>query len=74
MSKLITVVNFLWQMEAQHHQRLAWEDAEQARIARARAEHLAAQRLQAMIDAHPSGELGDAQLNDPHALAQSGLL
>ncbi|MFT3809962.1 MAG: hypothetical protein QM698_08590 [Micropepsaceae bacterium] len=73
-SKFVEVYNFFWLVESQQQQRLAWEDAAQARIARDRAEALAAAQLRAMLDANPSGMLGNAQLNDPEALAQSGLL
>ena len=49
-------------------------NAEQARIARARAEAVAAARLRQMLDANPSGQLGNAKLNDIKALIRSGLL
>jgi hypothetical protein len=65
---------FLFSLESQAAQRLAWEDAEQARVARARAEAIAAARLCAMLDANPSGQLGDAKLNNLDALKRSGLL
>jgi len=67
-------VQFLWLLETQHHQRLAWEDAEQARIARDRAEAQAAAHLRAMLDANPSGGLGDAKVDDVETLINSGLL
>ncbi len=72
--QLIELHQFLFSLESQAAQRLAWEDAEQARIARARAEAIAAARLRAMLDANPSGQLGHAQLNDLDALKRSGLL
>lgn len=72
--QLVGVYQFFWMLESHAQQRLAWEDAAQARIARARAEAQAAARLRAMLDANPSGQLGDAQLNDPDALERSGLL
>lgn len=72
--RLIEIYQFFWMFESHAQQRLAWEDAEQARIARARAEMLAAMQLRAMLDANPSGQLGNAQLNDPDSLEQSGLL
>lgn len=72
--QLMELHQFLFGLESQAAQRLAWEDAEQARIARARAEAIAAARLRAMLDANPSGQLGDAQLNDLDALKRSGLL
>jgi 3-methyladenine DNA glycosylase Tag len=67
-------VQFFWMFESQYHQRLSWEDASEARVSRARAEQLAAAQLQAMLDANPSGQLGDARLNDAHNLERSGLL
>ena len=72
--RLMEIYQFFWMFESHAQQRLAWEDAEQARIARARAEMLAAMQLRAMLDANPSGQLGNAQLNDPDSLEQSGLL
>ena len=63
-----------WMFESHHQQRLAWEDAAQARIARERAESQAAAQLKAMLKANPSGSLGHAKLNDEDALRQSGLL
>lgn len=63
-----------WMFESHAQQRLAWEDAEQARFARARAEAQAAAQLQAMLAANPSGQLGTAELNDEKALKDSGLL
>ena len=67
-----------WQMgftlAAQYQQMLAWEDAHQARIARARAESLAAEQARAMLAANPSGQLGRSQLDDEQALKSAGLL
>lgn len=71
---LVEIHQFLFSLESQAAQRLAWEDAEQARIARARAEAVAAARLRQMLDANPSGQLGNAKLNDMEALRRSGLL
>lgn len=71
---LVEIHQFLFSLESQAAQRLAWEDAEQARIARARAEALAAARLRQMLDANPSGQLGNAKQNDLEALIRSGLL
>ncbi len=65
---------FFWMLESHAQQRLAWHDAADARIARARAEAQAAAQLQAMLEANPSGSLGHAKLNDPDSLEQSGLL
>jgi hypothetical protein len=39
--RLLEIYQFFHMLEAHHHQRLAWEDAEQARIARDRAERAA---------------------------------
>lgn len=72
--RILEIHQFLWTLESHYHQRLAWEDAIQARIARTRSEELAATQLQAMLDANPSGSLGDAKLNDPENLRASGLL
>lgn len=72
--QLIEIHQFMFSLESQAAQRLAWEDAEQARIARARAEAMAAARLRQMLDANPSGQLGNAKLNDLGALIRSGLL
>ena len=71
---LVEIHQFLFSLESQAAQRLSWEDAEQARIARARAEAVAAARLRQMLDANPSGQLGNAKLNDIKALIRSGLL
>lgn len=74
LNQLMALHQFLFSLESQAAQRLAWEDAEQARLARARADMIAAMRMRAMLDANPSGQLGDAQLNDLKALKRSGLL
>ena len=66
--------HFLWMLESHAHQRLGWEDAQQARIARVRAEQRAAAQLRAMLIANPSGQLGDAKLNDEDRLREAGLL
>jgi hypothetical protein len=71
---MIELYQFAWLVEQQGQQRMAWEDAADARIARARAEAQAAAQLRAMLAANPSGQLGDAQLNDPKRLKESGLL
>jgi hypothetical protein len=72
--RLMEIYQFFWMFESHAQQRLAWDDAAQARMARERAEALAAAQLRAMLDANPSGQLGNAQLNDPDGLEQSGLL
>lgn len=65
---------FCWMLESHFQQRLAWEDAREARIARERAEAQAAAQLQAMLDANPSGQIGNAEMDDLAALKSSGLL
>jgi len=72
--RAIQLYEFIWSLEAHEQQRLAWEDAAQARIARAHAEYRAAAQLEAMLTAHPSGSLGNAKLNDWQALQAAGLL
>lgn len=74
MGKLIEIYQFFWMLESQGQQRLAWEDAAQARIARERAEARAAEQLHAMLLANPSGALGHARLNDEDALRRAGLI
>jgi hypothetical protein len=74
LNKLVEVYQFFWMLESHHQQRLAWEDAAEARVARARAEAQASAQLRAMLAANPSGALGHARLNDRHALKRSGLL
>ena len=71
---LLEIYQFFWMLESHAQQRLAWEDAAEMRIARARAEAQAAARLQAMLGANPSGQLGNATLDDEEALRLSGLL
>lgn len=72
--RLVEIYQFFWMLESHAQQRLAWEDAAGARIARDRAEAQAAAQLKAMLAANPSGQLGNAQLNDPQSLEDSGLL
>lgn len=74
LGKVMELYQFFWMFESHAQQRLSWKDAEQARRARIRAEMQAAAQLQAMLDANPSGSLGNAVLNDEDALKQSGLL
>lgn len=73
-NRFVELYQIFWMFESHAQQRLAWEDAAQARIARARAELQAAAQLRAMLIANPSGSLGHARLNDPDSLEQSGLL
>lgn len=72
--RLSELFQFFWMFESRAQQRLAWEDAAQARIARERAEAQAAEQLKAMLTANPSGSLGHARLDDRESLEQSGLL
>ena len=74
LNRLVQIYQFFWMIESHAQQRLAWEDAEQMRIARARAEAQAAAQLQAMLIANPSGQLGHARLNDEQALRDAGLI
>ncbi|MDZ4790838.1 MAG: hypothetical protein SGJ17_06435 [Hyphomicrobiales bacterium] len=71
---IVEVYQFFWMIESHSQQRLAWKDAAQARIARDRAEAHAAAQLQEMLIANPSGSLGNAKINDPDKINQSGLL
>ena len=73
-SRIIEIYQFLWSLRANYEQTKAWKDAEQARTARIRAEAQAAAQLQAMLEANPSGQLGNAELNDRQTLKKSGLL
>jgi len=74
MRQLVEIYQFIWMLESHAQQRRAWDDAEEMRIARRRAETLADMRMQAMLDANPSGQLGDSELNDLNKLKDSGLL
>jgi hypothetical protein len=72
--QLSEIFQFLWMFESQHHQRLAWQDAEEMRVARARAEARAADQHKNMMNANPSGQLGHSAFNDEDALRKSGLI
>ncbi|WP_421693233.1 hypothetical protein [Aestuariivirga sp.] len=72
--RISEIVQFFWMFESHAQQRLAWDDAAEARVARMRAEGQAAAQLRAMLNANPSGSLGHAKLNDIDALKESGLL
>lgn len=72
--RLMEIYQFFWMFESHAQQRLAWQDAEEMRIARQRAEAQASAQAQAMLDANPSGSLGHARLNDEDILIRSGLL
>lgn len=71
---LMGVYQFGWMVVSHYQQSLQWRDAKEARIGRVRAETQAAAQLDSMMDANPSGALGNARLNDPVALRRSGLL
>lgn len=72
--RLVEIYQFFWMLESHGQQRLAWRDAAQARLFKARAEAVAAAKEQAMLDANPSGQLGNARLDDDEALIRAGLL
>lgn len=72
--KLMEMYQFFWMFESHAQQRLSWQDAEEMRIARQRAEAQASAQAQAMLDANPSGSLGSSRLNDEDILIRSGLL
>ncbi len=74
MRQITEIIQFFWMFESHHHQRLAWRDAEEMRIARDRAEARALEQHKVMIDANPSGQLGHSVLNDEDALRKSGLI
>lgn len=74
LGRIMEIYQFFWMFESHAQQRLAWEDAADARIARIRAEQEASQQLQMMLDANPSGSLGHATLDDEDALKESGLV
>lgn len=71
---LLEIYEIIWMFQSHHQQRLAWQDAAEARMARARAEAQALAQLEAMLEANPSGQLGHAILNDEKALKEAGLL
>ena len=72
--RLISSYRTIWMLRAHRQQRLAWKDAEQARVARDRAEAQAAAQSQAMLCTNPSGSLGRAELDSVGALKKAGLL
>ena len=72
--KLLEIYQFVWMIESHTQQRLAWEDAEKARIARDRAEALAATQASAMLEANPSGQLGGSLIDNADALKNAGLI
>lgn len=72
--QLLEIYQIVWMFQSHSAQRRAWKDAAQARVARTRAEAQATAQLQAMLIANPSGQLGNAKLNDEQAMRRSGLL
>ena len=74
MRQISEFIQFFWMFESHYQQRLAWRDAEEMRVARARAEARAAAQHKAMLNANPSGQLGHSVLNDEEALRKSGLI
>lgn len=74
MRHLTEIIQFFWMFESHYQQRLAWRDAEEMRIARARAEARAEAQHKSMLSANPSGQLGHSVLNDEDALRKSGLI
>jgi len=72
--RISELIQFFWMFESHAQQRMAWEDAAQARIARVRAEKQAEEQLRMMLDANPSGSLGHAKLDDEDTLKSAGLL
>ena len=60
MRQLSEIFQFFWMFESQHHQRLAWRDAEEMRIARARADAGPA-RCARRIRGGVRGEAGDGE-------------
>lgn len=72
--RFLELYQLYWMFRSHGEQARAWKDAAQARVARDRAEAMAAAQLQAMLEANPSGQLGRARLNDPASFKESGLL
>lgn len=72
--RISQLIQFVWMFENRRQQRLAWDDAAKARIARERAEAHSERQLAAMHEANPSGALGWSRLNDRENLEESGLL
>ncbi len=74
MEHALQLYRLYWMFRSHREQRLAWQDASEARQARTRAEARAAAQLDAMLDANPSGQLGNTELDDEKALRRAGLL
>jgi hypothetical protein len=72
--KLLEAYQFGFMLLTHYNQVRSWQDAAEARIARMRAEETAQAQLRAMLDANPSGQLGNARLDDETVLRESGLL
>jgi len=71
---LAGMVQAIGQAHMAYQQHLMWEDARLAREARERSERRAEQQFKAMLEANPSGQLGNAKLNDRDNLVRAGLL
>ena len=74
LGKVMEIYQFFWMFESHRQQRLSWEDAAMARIARDRADAQSRAQYRAMLLAHPSGAMGDAKLDDDDILMRTGLL
>lgn len=72
--RFFEIYEICWMFKSHAQQRLAWKDAEEARLSRLRAELMAQAQLQAMLNANPSGQLGNSKLNDEDKLRKAGLL
>lgn len=72
--KLLEAYQFGFMLLSHYNQMRSWQDAGEARLARARAEQIAEMQMRAMLDANPSGQLGNAQIDDEAVLRESGLL
>ena len=73
-SRVIELYQLFWMLRSNYEQTKAWKDADEARLARDRAEQQAAEQLRAMLEANPSGQLGNASIDDDEAIRESGLL
>lgn len=73
-SRFVEIYQFYWMLRSNYHQELAWKDAAEARQSRARAEAQAHAQAEAMLRANPSGQLGNAELDDADSLKDAGLM
>lgn len=73
-SRFVEIYQFYWMLRSNYHQELAWQDAAEARQSRARAEAQAYAQMEAMLRANPSGQLGNAELDDAENLKDAGLI